>query len=251
MAFIIWNVKGINTDLKMDQIISFLKPNKPSIIALLENKLSNEKITKFLSEVDKNWDNIHNNDYVLKGGILLLWNKSTWSAHFIQANIRHITCIITNLDGYSMYLTIVCASNLFYDKELLWQELSQSANVIDIAWLLVRDFKIVLSPKDKKGGLQVPFSHLIGFRNFLLTCGHAEVNIKGFQFTWRRKGIATHIDKVLINSTLLQHFLTSIATATSSPLNDYIPIIIKLHIQVDQKRGIPFRYNNSWHLAWQ
>lgn len=56
-----------------------------------------------------------------------------------------------------MFFTLVYASNLFIDRELLWLELSQLASVIDRAWLLVGDSNHVLNPKDKKGGLPLPF----------------------------------------------------------------------------------------------
>lgn len=113
-----------------------------------------------------------------------------------------------------MYLTVVYASNLFSNKQLLWHELSQLACAIDKACLLLGDINNVLNPKDKKGGPPVPFSHFRGFSNFLLSCSFTEINIQSFQFTRRRRGIATHIDKVLINNTLLQHFLILIATST-------------------------------------
>lgn len=98
-----------------------------------------------------------------------------------------------------MHLTIVYASNLFSDRELLWHELANLASAVDKAWLLMGDLNNIFNPKDNKGALLVPFSYLRGFSNCLLTCGLTEASIQGLLFTWRRKGIDTHIGKVLIN----------------------------------------------------
>lgn len=68
-------------------------------------------------------------------------------------------------------------------------------------------------------------------------------------FSHMEKEVATRIDKVPINDTFLQHFQDSIATATSSAHSDHNPIIIKLHTQGAQKKGIPFRYVNNWHMV--
>lgn len=98
-----------------------------------------------------------------------------------------------------MYLPVVYASNMVSDRENLWQQLVNKASALDKAWLLMGDFNNVLNPKDKKGCLPIPFSHLRGFTNYLLTCGLSELHIQDVQFTWRRKGVDTHIDKVLAN----------------------------------------------------
>lgn len=66
----------------MDHVISLLNSNGQSIIGLLENKLSTDKIPKFWQKLDKNWDSMHNNEHGSKGRILLL--KLTWSIYTIK-----------------------------------------------------------------------------------------------------------------------------------------------------------------------
>lgn len=81
-----------------------------------------------------------------------------------------------------------------------------SASTIGLPWVVMGDFNNALSPKDKKDGLPIPFSCISDFKNCMLKCGLVEENFQVCKHTWRRRGIATSIDKVLANYELLTTF---------------------------------------------
>lgn len=68
----------------------------------------------------------------------------------------------------------------------------------------------------------------------------------GFDFTWRQKGVATNIDKILVNTTFLHKFVYMKALALSTVLSNHNPLLFHtIHIQ--KEKGYPFRYDNTWH----
>lgn len=108
-------------------------------------------------------------------------------------------------------------------------------------------FNNALNLKDKNGGLAIPFFYLFGFKNCILQCNLVECNLQGCVYTWNKRGIASNIDKVLINPEFLTTCPTLSAFAMPTMLSDHTPIIITFNHSAKKAKNYPFRYVNFWH----
>lgn len=123
-----WNVRGLNTENKMLSVFNTLMSHKSSIIALLETKLNNSSINRFMRRFPSHWSHYHNNDSGYKGKILLLVDTRIWTTNILCTSAQQITAVLTNLSGFVYTGTFVYASNFFSERELLWSELAVVAN---------------------------------------------------------------------------------------------------------------------------
>lgn len=132
----------------------------------------------------------------------------------------------------------VYAGNSFSKRQNLWDLLRLDASIIRSPWLTMGDFNNALNIKDKNGSFPIPFSYLNSFRNCLFNCGLV---------TWQRRGIATNIDKVLINYEFLSMFPHFSTIALPTCISDHTPIILTCYILQHQRpKSAPFRYANNW-----
>lgn len=113
-------------------------------------------------------------------------------------------------------------------------------------WIAFGDFNNALNPKNKKGGLYIPFSCLSGFKNCLLRCGLNECSLQGCKYTWRKSGMESNIDKVLVNKEFPQKFPNLTTVALPTILSNHTPIVIIFEDSKPRHKNIPFRYIGTW-----
>lgn len=134
-------------------------------------------------------------------------------------------------EGTAVRTTYFNASKLYYTF------------VMDRTW----EFNNALNPKDKEGGLPIPFSYLTSFNNCTLQCDLAECTMKGCKFTWRKKGMAINIDKVLVNQVFLHSCPDLSAIAFPTDLSYHTLILVIFKEGNKQDRDATFRYINNQH----
>lgn len=134
--------------------------------------------------------------------------------------------LVENVRGSTYRVTFIYASNFLLDREKLWIDIANEAKQVSIPWLLLGDFNNITSLNDKKGGTLVPFRYMSGLIDCNTTSGLMEINIAGFKNTWRKKGIATKIDKVFCYSEFLEVLPNSHVVGIANPVSDHIPLCI-------------------------
>lgn len=158
-----------------------------------------------------------------------------------------MSIIATNARGLKCHITFIYASNFLLDREKLWADIAKEAKLIDNPWFVIGDFYNILSATEKKGGSTVPFRQISGFINCIAEAGLVDIPVKGFKYTWGRKGLATKLDRTLCNDKFLDIFLELIVFGEANSVSDHIPICVKFSPKVNRKRNIPFKYVNTWH----
>lgn len=249
MNIIAWNVRGLNTLNKQFEVLKFLTNHKPTIVGLLENKLVDSKIIALCRSLPDNWKHVDNNDCGSKGRILIIWDTNIWNIIVTHKSRQHISLTATNTGGFICKLTYVYASNFIRDREKLWKDIHDESLNVNLPWSILGDFNNILNSKDKKGGNKVPISQMMGFQNCIMSSNLEEIPIIGFKYTWRKKGIATKIDKILCNNLMLQTLPDLVAFGISSPISDHIPLFLGIKQANNFKRNSPFRYVNTWHAC--
>lgn len=144
-------------------------------------------------------------------------------------------------------MTFVYATNFLQDREKLWLEIIYEASNVCLPWLVIGAFNNILSSSDKKGGSAVLFKHIYGFLNCISSSELMELLISSFKYTWRKRGLATKIDKTLCNNKFIDAFHDLIVFGVANPISDHIPVFVKVNNEVGlANKNIPFRFINTW-----
>jgi hypothetical protein len=252
MSIFAWNVRGMNTPTKQSDILLMINAYKPSIVALIENKLNDENFEKFGLKLSRNWKAIHNNDCGCKGRIIVLWDSNIWTNININKDSQFIDCCFENVGGFNLQVTSVYGSNFDIERNALWHKLKALNLIYDLPWILLGDFNTVFHANEKFGGIKIPHNKLDRVNKFLLESGLIEPVISGNKYTWKSgiaKNIHCKLDRVLYNKDFLNKFPNNICSTLEQNLSDHTPLLVSLFINNDSAtKAPPFRFKNSWVL---
>ena len=101
---------------------------------------------------------------------------------------------------------MVYGFNTLEQRKSLWNDLKMLVQSISSSWLIIGDFKAILSPKDRLAGAPVTLNVIRYFEEFVKDMGITEVQWKDNYYTWTNKQIgnariASRIDRAFGNDT--------------------------------------------------
>ena len=73
-----WNVRGMNSPQKQEDIRLFLHKNSPGMVCFIETKVMEENMAHVAGRVCNNWQWAHNADSIDKGRILVCWHPQRY-----------------------------------------------------------------------------------------------------------------------------------------------------------------------------
>lgn len=137
------------------------------------------------------------------GGLWILWNDPSIRIQVVHNTSQAITRVAESMNKVQC-LTTVYAGPIPSRRKLLWDYLDELASIINGPWMVVGDFKEIVSSMEKKGCSKRFVS--LGFvywieRNALLNLG-----LMGQEYTWTKgtsslNPIKVRLDRALCNST--------------------------------------------------
>lgn len=139
------DVRGLNSLTRKRDVKQHLLSYNINIMGLVKHKLSNENILKFSKFLSNDQEVIHNNEHDNRGRILLLRNKSIWSANNVTMSDQHIRCSMINKGGLNSRLTIICAKHSVNERAQVWRNLSGEATNFAMPWIFAGDFNCILN----------------------------------------------------------------------------------------------------------
>nr|GEU68329.1 RNA-directed DNA polymerase, eukaryota, reverse transcriptase zinc-binding domain protein [Tanacetum cinerariifolium] len=146
-----WNIRGLGTTDKQNEIKKFIEDEKLGICAIIETRLKAKKLQKIRDNVFKKWNWVNNMKYCDKGcGILVGWNNELVNVNVIHYCKQAVLCKINVIRGnLSIFLTIVYTANGGYERMKLWKELIMSKRVVgNEAWALMWDINVTLDLRE-------------------------------------------------------------------------------------------------------
>ncbi|GKE46779.1 RNA-directed DNA polymerase, eukaryota, reverse transcriptase zinc-binding domain protein [Tanacetum coccineum] len=123
----IWNIRGMCSSTKQDEVINFIKEEKLSICVILETHLKRNQLDKVCNKVYGRWDWFSNMQICDKGcRIIVGWNTEGINIVNINATKQSILCMVESADNQFMYFfTLVYAANGGYKRRDLWKDLNR------------------------------------------------------------------------------------------------------------------------------
>lgn len=210
-----WNIRGLNENLKQNEVKDFLFANKIDVMGLLETKIKHHKYNKVAKRFNSPYSIINNNDCHFNGRVWFIWNTRTVRVKMINKTEQYIHCeVIHNATNKMFYVTMVYASNDAGIRTMLWKALMHLATNTT-PWIVMGDFNIVRTSDERMGPNPPKLTDMLEFNNCILGCQLEDLKGIGCEYTWTNKQEANHrvwskLDRALVNMNWIQNYTNSV-----------------------------------------
>ncbi|KAL9232307.1 hypothetical protein vseg_007432 [Gypsophila vaccaria] len=180
-----WNIRGMNSHRKQNEINYFLHNKEIGLFGLIETKIKNNALASVQSTF-RNWCVSTNNGYHKGGRIWIVWRPQAYRVHFLEYNAQYIHMKVDSLSRrQSFYYTVIYVFNTAQERLPLWIQLRKLASLVTRPWAIGGDFNCVLSANERVGG-HLP-SGIDHFRSCVRDCGILDIQSVGALFTWNNR----------------------------------------------------------------
>ncbi|XP_055800398.1 uncharacterized protein LOC129869822 [Solanum dulcamara] len=162
-----------------------------------------------------------------------------------------LTIKLTNQNGnIEVMVSLVYAKCTQGERLLLWDSISDLANIISIPWMIGGDFNVICNEEEKLGGRPVTEAEVRDFNNCINVCNLEDCNFKGSKYTWwngrtEEECIFKRLDKVLTNDKLQEVFPIIEVEHLIRSGSDHTPVEINLKFSKEEVIKT-FRFLNFW-----
>lgn len=155
------------------------------------------------------------------------WDPSVYKVTKLRETSQLIHSLVYNshLD-VTFCITFIYASNIPYERLILWDDLKQVSIGRKEAWIALGDFNNVLYSFERLGGEQVHWRETKLFVECITENGLIDLKAKGCYFMWVRRGEngdrkCSKIDRALVNMEWLSPMSDSTANFLSPGVSDH------------------------------
>ncbi|GJR45637.1 reverse transcriptase [Tanacetum coccineum] len=190
-------------------------------------------------------------DPIGRSGGLALWWKNSLSFDFVNGDKNLILVNgICAVPSTSWMACFIYGPHIRDDRVALWNHISNLAKLSTFPFLVIGDFNLIGSAKDKQGGSIYTSRSVDEFQAFLSASELFEIPYKGLSYTWDNKrdagaNIHERIDRALANDVLLETFPHH--TPIHHPLigSDHAPLLYNT-FPIKRRRMKAFRFESMW-----
>ena len=198
MIILAWNIRGLNSPLKQQEVATILTKKKVDVGALIESKLSGTKLDQLSKRRFKRWNIVSNATSSSKARIVVIWNPNTVMIEVLDISEQGINIRINSLIHQTSFcICFVYGYNSIVLRKMLWANLRQWKPVEP--WLVIGDFNSVLSLNDRNESALVTAYETSDFYSCCRDLGLSDLMYSGCHFTWNRGLSWSKIDRVLAN----------------------------------------------------
>ena len=167
-----WNVRGMNSPQKQEDIRLFLHKHSPGMVCFIETKVLEENMAQVVGRVCNNWQWAHNADIMNKVRVLVCWHPQRYHFQVLFQTDQLIHGKAMQLStNKQFYITFAYGRNLEAQRIPVWDDLASISINLDNPWCVLGDFNSVLKPGERIGGNAVTESELAAFGDCLTQCG--------------------------------------------------------------------------------
>ena len=123
MKIITWNIRGLNSNHKLDLVRNFVREQKPDFLLLQETKMNKEKAEQIIAF--KIYTINANSSKGASRGTLMLWKKKCYSGTILIASKYLMIVKITSVDQKEgWYIVNIYAPNIKHLRKKVWDSVS-------------------------------------------------------------------------------------------------------------------------------
>jgi endonuclease/exonuclease/phosphatase family metal-dependent hydrolase len=243
-----WNIRGINSQDRWDDLANKISESNCNIICLQETKresFDNAYIRKFCPRKFNMF--AYHPSVGNSGGIITIWNGNALTGNIISSSSYQVTVEFTcNISGEKWYITNIYASCHAEGRYEFIHWMNNLDSSIYELWMLVGDFNMIRSNYDRNrpGGNS---NTMLAFNDIIQAHDLEEIPLKGRQYTWsnmQNTPLLEKLDWIFTSSMWTITFPNTMAYPMARLGSDHVPILIEIG-SVIPKAQI-FRFEEYW-----
>ena len=186
------------------------------------------------------------------GGLWLLWKKEEVDIFVLSSTEQEIHATVKVRDyDLTWLISPIYASPRIAERKILWENLTQVAQLHNMPWLLLGDFNEVLSSEDKFGGRSINLNRALDFKECLDTCSLLDLGFSGPKFTWSNLRQVSDlflecIDRCFANPSWRLLYPEAFVTHLPRVFSDHCPVLLELSKPPPASINKPFRFQTMW-----
>lgn len=241
----LFNVRGLGSKVKKDEVVAFFNKNELDICCVQETKLetfSEMEARRMWRTAEVRWGCEGSVGH--SGGLLTFWDerKFVCSSHWSIGG----TVVVVGKGretGETCYVV-----NVYFDDEqlLLWDKLNLVVEQwAEIRVCLIGDFNSILEVGEMEGSGQLSRGSR-GLKEFVENHNLVDVKIQGRGFTWFRCNgkCKSRMDRAFVNDLWLEKWQDTSLRGLPRSISDHCPIILSTRESDWGPR--PFWFINAW-----
>ncbi|GLT87033.1 hypothetical protein SLE2022_051370 [Rubroshorea leprosula] len=187
MKIISWNCRGALKVGFCKGVMDLKRIHNPAMLLILETKISGQNAREVADSLGFPKSCIVNSDG-LAGGLWLLWDDSRLTVDILSTSNQAIHAVIqvsnNPLFPFNWFFSGIYGRPHFEIRNILWQELTVMANVIQGPWMIIEDFNDVVDQSEKFGGNEISQTHVRAYLDCMNNCNMVDLGFIGNRFTW-------------------------------------------------------------------
>lgn len=245
-----YNIRGLGSSIKKEEISSFFFNNKLVFCCVQETKLE-----AFSEDVGRNiWNKLKvgwcaENASGRAGGILSFWDES----RFISSSQWCLGGAVVVSGRWKATGEEYCVINVYapcssVEKEMLWDRLLLVVDQnVGVHLCIIGDFNAILEEGERVGiRCHNSARERQSFREFVTKGNLMDIKLHGRRFTWFKPNgkCKSRIDRAIINEKWGERWLNSSLRGLKRSVSDHCPIV--LETKEEDWGPKPFRFINAW-----
>ncbi|GJX44527.1 RNA-directed DNA polymerase, eukaryota, reverse transcriptase zinc-binding domain protein, partial [Tanacetum coccineum] len=224
-----WNIRGMNTLEKQNEVINLIRSENLKICAVLETRLKSKKLVKACDRVFQRWSWVSNMQDCIKGcRIVIGWDNDETSVQVIHKTSQSIFCVISARKyNFKCFYTFVDAANEGTERRCLWEELVNEKRFVNGNSRCVAECLNKIEVED----ISRTVLHFTWTKNLLKT--------KAGSMT----GILKKLDRVMSNEDFIGQFPNAHAKFLPYIISDHTPSVLCIPTTLKKKHKA-FRFSN-------
>lgn len=231
----------------MCEIKEMLKEQRPTIVILLEPRISGDTADVVCKKIGKTrW--IRSEARGFSGGVWVMWDEEDIDLKLRYDDAFFLHCLARSRGGLMWEVTAVYASPTPMERKFLWAKLNGIRT--HRPWVLVGDFNCVLRNEERSSnsGASSCFQNWVGERGLL------DLGFIGNKFTWRHgRSVETRraarLDRALCCDAWRRLFPSAKVRHLSHSHSDHCPLLLDLSGEKGRRLGTrPFKFQAAWLL---
>ncbi|KAJ9561655.1 hypothetical protein OSB04_006815 [Centaurea solstitialis] len=244
-----WNIRGLNTALKQNEVRDLIKEKGVNICAILETHVRGDGLGNVCTRVFGRWQWVSNYVHSDSGTrIIIGWDEALFDLMVFDMSDQYVNCQIKVRGSDSAFLiTFVYAANQGRARQCLWSGLRKFRAIMgDKPWVLTGDFNTLLFPHDALGGTSRRNSDMDDFASLVEDVEVFDLRYTGIHHIWCQKpkeeaGIRRKLDRVLGNTSFTSMFTNASVVFMPRGISDHSPSFLSFACGVKRhKRGFKF-----------
>ncbi|CAO2816302.1 unnamed protein product [Amaranthus hypochondriacus] len=242
-----WNVRGMNSPIKIKEVRNFLVENNISVIGLMETKIKEPNAKKIQKKLGKNWNWTTNYNHHDKGRLWVGRRQDRCKMEICETHHQYIAIKITIFHmTESFHSVFVYGLHNVRDRREMWKGL-ENLNY-NSPCLFIGDYNAIFKEDHRKNGAQVSTYETNDMLQWLENKKLFPIIERGHKYSWsnREKGdnrTLTKIDHVIGNIQWLNSFSQASVLYANPQTSNHTPLILNL-TRLAHNQSKPFRFFN-------